>query len=199
MYSYISGILKSKQNEYLVVEAGGIGYRIFTALTTVEAAGEIESEIKVYTHLHIREDIMNLYGFLTQEELKMFEMLISVSGVGPKAAISMISSVPPSKFGVCVITNDCDTLTKAQGIGGKTAQRIILELKDKIKKEQLSLTDVEKGSEITFGKEDSKYAEAVSALMVLGYTSVEAKKAITTVYKEDSDLENIIKMALRNR
>jgi Holliday junction DNA helicase RuvA len=137
MFAYIKGKLDYKHNEYIVVEANGVGYKINTALSTIEKIGSLGDEVKVYTHLYLREDIINLYGFGSQEELGMFELLISVSGVGPKAALSVISSVPTSKFGLAVITDDVKTLTRAQGIGNKMAQRIILELKDKIKKEQL--------------------------------------------------------------
>jgi Holliday junction DNA helicase RuvA len=130
LFAFIKGRLDYKHNDYIVVEANGIGYKIFTALSTIEAAGSAGDEIKLHTHLYVREDIMSLYGFLSQEELGMFELLISVSGVGPKVAISVISSVSPSKFGLAVITDDTKTLTRAQGVGNKMAQRIILELKD---------------------------------------------------------------------
>ncbi|MCX7745494.1 MAG: Holliday junction branch migration protein RuvA [Clostridia bacterium] len=199
MFAYIKGKLAYKHNDYMVVEANGVGYKIFTALSSIESAGAVGDEVKVYTHLYVREDLMSLYGFLTQEELGMFELLISVSGVGPKAANSLISSVSPSKFGLAVITDDAKTLTRAQGIGAKMAQRIILELKDKIKKEQLVSFDgnkMEKTSEVS--GENARVSEAISALMVLGYTPLEASKAVSSVYSEEMDLESIIKGALKN-
>lgn len=199
MYAYIKGRLEYRHSDYIVVEAGGIGYRINTALSTIEATGQIGAEIKVYTHLYVREDIMSLYGFATQEELGMFELLLTVSGVGPKAAIALISSVSPSKFGLAVITDDAKTLTRAQGIGSKMAQRIILELKDKIKKEQLAA--IPGGSKDSPGavlpRESSRVSEAVSALMVLGYTALEASRAVSAVYSEELDLETIIKNSLK--
>lgn len=199
MYAYIKGKLDYKHNDYLVVEAGGIGYKIFTSLSTIETSGQTGSEVKLYTHLYVREDIMNLYGFMSQEELGMFELLLTVSGVGPKAAISLVSSVSPSKFGLAVITDDTKTLTKAQGIGSKMAQRIILELKDKIKKEQLSAPAQDIGQEkVQFSKENTRVSEAISALMVLGYTALEASKAVSSVYSEDMDLEAIIKGSLKS-
>jgi Holliday junction DNA helicase RuvA len=197
MFAYIKGKLDYKHNEYIVVEANGVGYKINTALSTIEKIGSLGDEVKVYTHLYVREDIMNLYGFGSQEELGMFELLISVSGVGPKAALSVISSVPTSKFGLAVITDDVKTLTRAQGIGNKMAQRIILELKDKIKKEQLIDTAGQKDVKSEISRENSRISEAVSALMVLGYTPLEASKAINAVYSEDMDLESIIKSALK--
>lgn len=196
MFAYIRGKLEYKYNDYVVVEANGVGYKIYTSLTTVQNAEAVGNEVKIYTHLHVREDIMNLYGFLTQEELGMFELLLGVSGVGPKAAISMISSLSPSKFGLSVITNDYKSLTKAQGVGNKMAQRIVLELKDKINKTDLASTFNDK-DEVVNSKDNSRFSEAISALIVLGYTASESNDAVTSVYSEDMDLESIIKNALK--
>lgn len=197
MFAYIKGKLAYKHNEYIIVEASGIGYRIYTALSTIQAVGSTGDEVQIYTHLYVREDIMSLYGFCTQEELGMFELLISVSGVGPKAAVSVISSVSPSKFGLAVITDDTKTFTKAQGIGSKIAQRIILELKDKIKKEQLTAINNASEDKLPVNNENSRVQEAISALMVLGYTPLEASKAVSAVYTDGMDLEAIIKGALK--
>ncbi len=186
-----------KHGDYIVVEANGVGYRINTALSTIEMISPVDTDVKVFTHLYVREDIMSLYGFLTQEELGMFELLISVSGVGPKAAISVISSVSPSKFGLAVITDDAKTLTKAQGIGNKMALRIILELKDKIKKEQIVAAGNIREERLEAANQGSRVSEAVSALMVLGYTALEASRAVSAVYSEEMDLEAIIKNALK--
>lgn len=198
MFAYIKGKIGYKHGDYIVVEANGVGYKINTALSTIESIGPIDNDVTVFTHLYVREDIMNLYGFITQEELSMFELLISVSGVGPKAAISVISSTTPSKFGLAVITDDVKTLTRAQGIGNKMAQRIILELKDKIKKEQLSDVTILKDDKDTTTRDRTRSSEAISALMVLGYTAFEASKAVAAVYSDELDLEAIIKGALRN-
>jgi Holliday junction DNA helicase RuvA len=168
---------------------------VFVPLTTTEAIGQLNQKVTLYTYFYVREDAMNLYGFLTQEELGMFELLITVSGVGPKAAMAVISAVSPSKFGLAVITDDVKSLVKAQGIGNKMAQRIILELKDKIKKEQLA--DIGKTEAAAVVKENSRVSEAVSALMVLGYTALEASKAVSAVYSDEMDLESIIKGALK--
>jgi Holliday junction DNA helicase RuvA len=197
LYAYIKGKLSYKHGDYIVVEANGVGYKIHTALSTIETIGAAGDEVKVFTHLYVREDIMNIYGFASQEELGMFELLITVSGVGPKAAVSLLSSVSPSKFSLAVITDDTKTLTRAQGIGSKMAQRIILELKDKIKKEQLAAPGVEKFAEPVAGRESSRVSEAISALMVLGYTALEASRAVSAVYTDDLDLEAIIRSALK--
>ncbi len=199
MYAYIKGTLAYKHNDSIVVEANGVGYKINTSLSTIESAGPEGSEVKVFTHLYVREDILSLYGFVSQEELGMFELLITVSGVGPKAAVSMISAISPSKFGLAVITDDAKTLTRAQGIGSKMAQRIILELKDKIKKEQLAaVSGVLKEQTVSDARSGSKSSEAVSALMVLGYTAVEASRAVSAVYSDDMDIESIIRNSLKN-
>lgn len=197
MYAYIKGKLEVRGGDYLVIEAGGIGYKVFTSLSTIEAAGQSGHEFKAFTHLYVREDIMSLYGFATQEELGMFELLLTVSGVGPKAALALLSAVSPSKFGLAVITDDAKTLTRAQGIGAKMAQRIILELKDKIKKEQLALSTVAGLEKVTAVGGGSRLSEAVSALMVLGYTLIEANRAVAAVYSDDLDLETIIRNSLK--
>lgn len=197
MYAYIKGRLEARGGDYLIIEAGGVGYKIFTSMGTLEAAGQQGNEFKAYTHLYVREEIMSLYGFATQEELGMFELLLTVSGVGPKAALSLLSAVSPSKFGLAVITDDTKTLTRAQGIGAKMAQRIILELKDKIKKQQLALNTGAGYETAPVPGESSRLSEAVSALMVLGYTPAEASRAVAAAYSEELDLETIIKNSLK--
>ncbi|MCR4434908.1 MAG: Holliday junction branch migration protein RuvA [Clostridiales bacterium] len=197
MFAYIRGKLAYKHNEYMVVEANGVGYKIYTALSTLEAVGAVGEEVKVHTYLYVREDVMSLYGFRTTEELSMFELLISVSGIGPKAAISVLSCVSPSKFCLAVVTEDVKTLTRAQGIGAKTAQRIILELKDKIKKEHMDNISINGEENAVETGNGSRISEAVSALMVLGYTPLEASRAVSAVYSEDMDLESVIKKALK--
>jgi Holliday junction DNA helicase RuvA len=197
LFAYIRGILEYKHNDYLVVEAKGVGYKIFTSLSTLQNIESLGSEVKIYTYLHVREDIMSLYGFLTQEELGMFEMLLGVTGVGPKVALSLVSSMSPSKFGLSIITDDYKSLTIAQGVGNKVAQRIILELKDKINKTDLVNTYVDKEDSVNVNKDNSRISEAISALIVLGYTASEANKAVASVYSEDMDLELIIKNALK--
>jgi len=197
VFAYIKGMLDYKGTDSIVVEANGVGYRIYTPFSTLEKIGQVGETVKVFTHLHVREDAMTIYGFLTQEELEMFELLISVSGVGPKAALSLISTVSPSRFGLAVITGDANTIVKAQGIGKKIAQRIILELKDKIKKEQLESFDSDTDTSSIPAEGDSARSEAVSALMVLGYNHAEARKAVSSVYSEEMDVELIIKKALQ--
>src|SRR5574344_177024 len=136
MIAYLKGILAEKNLEFIVIDVNGIGYKIYMPKSSIEKMEEVGTTLKVNTFMRIREDDISIYGFKTQEELNMFELLISVGGIGAKIAVSILSEMQPSKFAMAVITNDANTLKKLPGIGAKTAQRIILELKDKIKTEE---------------------------------------------------------------
>ena len=131
MLAYIKGSLEMKNKNYIVIDVGGLGYKIFMSENAINSLGEIGKIIKVHTYYRVREDDISIYGFKTQEELRMFELLISVSGVGAKSALVMISCIEPSEFAIAVISNNVKLLTQVPGIGPKSAQRIILELKDK--------------------------------------------------------------------
>ena len=196
MYAYIKGSLEIKTQNYVVVETAGVGYKIFMSETAIEKLGETGKEVKIFTYLKVREDDMSLYGFNTNEELRMFELLLSVSGVGAKTAIGMLSNITPSSFALAVITNDVAKIKALPGIGPKGAQRIILELKDKIKTEEAVSED--KSIEIkNVIMDNEKMSEAASALQVLGYSKKEIEGAISKV---DSTLsvEEIIKEGLKN-
>ena len=169
MYYYIKGTLVQKSDNYIVVDANGVGYMIYTSLNSMENAGEVGKKITIYTYLHVREDVMDLFGFTTIEEKNMFMQLISVSGVGPKAALSILSVTTPAKFAVAVI----------------------LELKDKMKTDELEI-DLEDESDDILSDNRS---EAISALVVLGYSSNDAQKAVKGIDGTLS-VEEIIKKAL---
>ena len=195
MISYIKGILEIKSKDYIVVDVGGIGYKIFMSETAINEL-EKETEVKVFTYMRVREDDISLYGFLNNEELVTFELLISVGGVGAKSAITILSNITPSKFALAVITNDVNTLKKLPGIGAKTAGRIILELKDKMKTEQS--IEENKNEEI---KEaivlDNKANDAVEALCVLGYTRKDVEKVLSNIDTNKLTVEEIIKQGLK--
>lgn len=195
MYAYIKGTLEIKSNDHVVVEAGGIGYKIYAPITTIDKLGEIGSLVKVYTHYHVREDNISLYGFYNLEELRMFELLIGVSGVGAKSATAILANISPSKFALSVITNDIKALTKLPGIGAKSAQRIILELKDKLKTEEAIAAEDDFEIQTAITKDDNAH-EAISALQVLGYPVKEATKAVTSFDNSGMSVEEIIKKAL---
>ena len=197
MYQYIKGSIEGKANNYVVIETYGIGYKIFMSETAIEKIGEIGEQVKVYTHYHVREDDISLYGFLTNEELRMFELLISVSGVGAKSALVMLSNIAPSSFALAILANDTSKLVKIQGIGAKTAARIILELKDKLKTEQAVTTNAQSNEEIKEAIDyDDKVTEAISALQVLGYNRKEIEKAFEKVDKEKLSVEDLIRKGL---
>jgi len=196
MYAYIKGTLEIKTAEYIVVETNGIGYKIFMSESAIDRLGELGNIVKIHTYLKVREDDMSLYGFNTNEELRMFELLLSVSGVGAKSAIVILSNITPSSFALAVITDDVAKLKKLPGIGPKTAQRIILELKDKLK--AVEDTNKDELEEMLMKKEadSEKVSEAMSALQVLGYTRKEIEKAFENFDKTDLSVEDIIKKGL---
>ena len=194
MYSYIKGILEMKFNNYIVVENGGIGYKIFMPQSTIEKIGDVGNTVKVYTHYHVREDEISLYGFLTNEELNMFELLISVGGIGAKSAISILSNIEPSAFALAVITDDINTLKKLPGIGPKTAQRIVLELRDKINTEQAEEKQVKIKEKI---KLSANAQDAIDALQVLGYNRRDIEETIAKINTIDMSVEDIIKEGLK--
>ena len=193
MYYYIKGKPVIKGINYIVVEAGGIGYKINSSLNSLARINENDKEITMYTHFIVREDSQELFGFVSMEEKNMFESLISVSGVGPKAAVAILSVATPSEFAAAVIRDDVKIITKAQGVGPKLAKRVILELRDKMKNVDIELpADIE--AEDVVIASDAR-SEAVSALVVLGYSADEAKKAVLAV-DGDMSTEGYVKKAL---
>ena len=195
MYAYIKGTLEIKASDHVVVETNGVGYRIFMSGNTIQRLGELNSNVKVFTHYHVREDNISLYGFYNLEELRMFELLISVSGVGAKSAIAILSNITPSAFALAVISNDIKALTKLPGIGAKSAQRIILELKDKLKTEETIAAENDFEIQTVLAKDDNMH-EAISALQVLGYPVKDATKAVSSIDCTGLSVEDIIKKAL---
>ena len=190
MYYYIKGELILKDAGFVVVDNNGIGYKIFTSGYTIASLNE--KIVTLYTYLHVREDVFDLYGFSSNEELSMFQNLISVSGVGPKAALSILSVMSPMGLAAAIITGDAKALTKANGVGAKMAQRVILELKDKLKNADIIPDTLTKEEVINSGSPE----EAVSALMVLGYSQNDAKRAVASV-DQSLSTEEIITLALK--
>ena len=195
MFAYIKGSLEEKSNRYVVIDVGGIGYKIFMSDAAIQNIGEKGSIVKVHTYYYVREDNISLYGFISKEELTMFELLLSVSGIGAKTAIAMLSNIEPSKFAIAVITNDVNTIKKIPGIGPKSAQRIILELKDKLKTEQ-AITEKEDTKVIMMSSENIN--EAIEALMILGYNKKEIEKVYDKLDTNNLSTEELIKLGLKN-
>ena len=193
MFAYIDGKIADKANNYVVIDNGGIGYKIYMSPTTIEKLPDVGESKKVYTYYYVREDNISLYGFLSNEELRMFELLLSVSGIGAKSAVQILASITPSEFALAVISNDISKIVKIPGIGNKTAARIILELKDKLKTES-AINKNEKVEQAIH--EDDKDNEAITALQVLGYTRKEIEKALEHVDTSNASVEEIIRKAL---
>ncbi len=197
MLYYISGELVMTDQSFAVIDAGGIGYKLtVTGNTLGKLAAQTGKKARLYTHMAVREDAVELYGFYTTEELHAFRLLISVSGVGAKSAVSVLSLMTPERFALAVTTGDTKAIAKASGIGAKTAARIVLELKDKVAKE-ISCEDADQAlPEELSGGAGGKLSEAQNALMVLGYTRAEAQYALKGI-SQDADLEGMIREALR--
>ena len=200
MFAYIKGSLEVKTNGYIVIDVNGIGYKIFMSETAINKLGAIGEIIKIHTYVRVREDDISIYGFNTNEELRMFELLLSVSGIGAKSALVILSNVSVSSFALAIINNDINLLKKLPGIGPKTAQRVILELKDKLKKENEIVANENTDISDTINTaimDDAKIAEATAALKVLGYTGKEIEKALEKV-DANLSVEDIIRKGLLN-
>lgn len=205
MFYYLSGKLTLLKNDLAVIDVGGVGYKLTISGTTYEAMPANRSvkeppTIKLFTYLAVREDGLELFGFATETELATFKLLITVSGVGPKAAMAILSHLTPEKFALAVCTDDKKAISKANGIGPKTAARVILELKDKLMKEAGG-SDFASAAPIAgvapAAKSSGKLAEATDALMVLGYSRAEAMAAMKDMDIANMELEEIIRLSLK--
>ncbi len=198
MYYYVSGQVAHVEPYLAVIDCGGVGYACRTTSYTLSQIKKGD-RAKLFTYLSVREDAMDLYGFYSQEELKLFQQLISVSGVGPKAALAILSSTTPTNLAMSIITGDEKSLTAAQGVGKKIAQRVILELKDKLAKGQTISGSGESisGPAVTVIPQN-KLSEASAALAVLGYSQAEINLALKGIDTDALPLEQIIRMALKN-
>lgn len=197
MISYIVGTVDCVETDKVILDNHGIGYGIYMPVNSLEMIGEGE-QIKVYTYFSVREDAMNLFGFLTKEELNIFKLLIGVSGVGPKGAMAIITACPGDSLHMAIISGDSKTISKAQGIGNKTAQRIIIELKDKLDLEEFIETE-NVLSDTAQSQLKGAQADATEALVALGYSRSVAYNAVKQVkVADDTDVEQLLKQALKN-
>ncbi len=194
MISYIKGNLESKNIDYVLIDVGGIGYKIYMSANAINGIGEIGENVKIFTYMRVREDDISLFGFCSNEELKLFEQLLGVSGVGAKSALTILSNISPSSFALAIISGDVGTLKSLPGIGAKSAQRMILELKDKMKTQDAIETDfVPVKSTI----KNDKARDAIEALQVLGYARKDIDIAISHIDIEELSVEDIIKQVLK--
>lgn len=197
MFYYISGKAAAAEPGMVVVDAGGVGYAINTSYTSARAVKPGETAT-FYTYLHVREGIFELYGFIRKEELACFKQLIAVSGVGPKAALAILGSVTPEKLALCVISGDEKALTAAPGIGKKLAQRILLEMKDKMSKDQLEAASGASGAVLTeLAAPGGAMEDALAALAVLGYPRAVAVNALQGVDTAGLATDEIVRAALK--
>lgn len=193
MIYHLKGTIELKKENFVIIDVNGIGYKVSMPETSLETL-ELNKTAKIYTYLRVSEDDINLYGFLTNEELAMFELLISVGGIGSKSALKILSNIAPSKFAIAVISNDINTLKNLPGIGAKTAQRIILELKDKMKTEDAIENEQAEKTYIISGKAK----DAMEALQVLGYARKDVESVFEKIDTKDLSVEEIIKLGLKN-
>lgn len=197
MIAYIKGTLERRAESYIIIETGGIGYQVFVSPATLAKLPQTGEMVKMFTYFSVKEDGVSLYGFASAEEQEMFHKLLTVSGVGPKGALGFLSQLTPQEIILAIISEDVKTLSKAPGVGRKTAQRVILELKDKFKTEEaLSMGEEVQGIVETSVGGDAKF-EAIDAMTALGYSHSEAAKAVNAVAAEGMSTEDILKAALK--
>lgn len=197
MYSYIKGTLAEIAEGYIVIDNHGIGYQIQTSANSIDGLPPLGAEVKIYTYLHVKEDGMALFGFPAKETLQIFQLLLRVNGIGPKGALGILAALSVEELRFAVLAGDVKAISKAPGIGAKSAQRIILELKDKLNIEDL-YTGMQTGPNSAPEKGSSARNEAVQALVALGYSSSEALSAITKAeVSQKADVEDILKAALK--
>ena len=192
MFSYIKGEVKIKANNFIAIDVNNIGFKIFMTEKEILQI-EIGDIVKVYTYMRVKEDDISLFGFLSNDELTMFELLISVGGIGAKSATQILSNIEPTDFALSVITEDVSKLKKLPGIGAKTAQRIILELKDKIKTNEAITNEESEKRAIS----SQNVQDAIDALQVLGYNRKSIQKAFEKIVSNDKSVEELIKEGLK--
>ena len=203
MISYIKGTLEAVEEDMIIVETGGIGYGIRVPLSLLEELPSLGSPVIVHTYFQVREDSMTLYGFLSRQDLKMFNQLLGVNGIGPKAALGILSSLTPDDLRMAIIAEDAKAIAKAPGIGPKTAKRVILDLKDKISMDdvlplQFAGGQAEANVAAAASGVDGAGKEAIEALVALGYSPTEATKAVRQVeIKEGMNAEAVLKASLK--
>jgi len=200
MYSYIRGPLAEVELDHIVIDVYGVGYNIYIPTNCMEYLPGIGEECKIHTYLYVREDAMMLYGFLTKDDLDLFKQLISVSGIGPKGALGILSALPADDLRFAILAGDSKAIAKAPGIGAKTAQRVILELKDKMSLEDAFEKKLDHEKVMVASSNNQVKNDAVLALTALGYSSSESLKAVSKVeITTDMDVEAVLKLALKHK
>ena len=200
MISYIRGELITMEEDKVIIDVNGVGFGIYMPLQSMYHLPPAGEEVRLHTYMNVREDAIQLYGFLTKDDLKVFKLVISVGGIGPKGGLSILSQMSPDDLRFAVMANDAKTIAKAPGIGKKTAEKLIIELKDKLDIEDVLNRDVEGVNVVSsVSASNEVQAEVIQALVALGYGSTEATKVVKKVaITEDTTVEDLLKVALRN-
>lgn len=199
MYAYFKGTLAYVGEDSIILDVHDVGYRILLSPTSISFLPQIGEEVKLYTYTSVREDAIWLYGFLSHDDLEIFKKCITVSGIGPKGGMAILSVMDAEALRFAIISGDAKAIAKAPGIGQKTAQRLILELKDKISVEETLVNREMNGVRISAGVQDDHSKEAVEALVALGYSATDALKAVNAVTNaSELDVEAVLKAALKN-
>lgn len=198
MIRFIKGELEETTDNTVILENNGIGFEIFVPENVMAQMPQIGSEVKIHTYFHVREDAMQLFGFLTKSDLRMFELLITVNGIGPKGALGILSIFSADELRMSIFAGDAKTISKAPGIGKKTAEKLILELKDKIKFEDSIQSYANLSSKTDKDIQTMARADAIEALVALGYSQTESVKAVQgVVFENNMDSETVLKEALK--
>lgn len=198
MISYIKGPLAEVFEDTVVVEAGSMGFEVHVPLSVLEKLPRVGEEVKLYTYFQVREDAMTLYGFLNRQDLEMYKLLIAVNGIGPKAALGILSALRPDDLRLAILSGDAKAISRAPGVGTKTAQRVILDLKDRVHIEDIQVADFAAPADQTNGMGNAG-KEAVEALIALGYSALEASRAVKKVTVTDEmTSEDVLKASLKH-
>lgn len=196
MIGFVRGEIAYFEEDKVVLEVNGIGMNVYASSQTLSNLGSVGQQAVLYTHLNVKEDAMTLYGFLTKEDLKIFRLLITVNGIGPKGALSILNAITPEELRFAILAGDSKTIAKAPGIGAKTASRVILDLKDKLSVEEAF--EAKLNHPVAKPENDTAKSEAIEALAALGYSPSEALKAVNQVeHGEELDVEALLKAALK--
>lgn len=203
MIRYVQGVLEMVEENAVVIDNHGIGYYISVPASVLEQMPALGKEVRIYTYLHVREDIMQLFGFLTMDDLEVFKQLITVNGIGPKGGLGILSVMSADDLRFAILADDAKSISKAPGIGAKTASKLILELKDKLKIKDVVETALERGVQRSDGIKENPHgkmvSEAVEALVALGYPATDAMKAVRQIdVSEGMTTEDLLKLSLKN-
>ena len=194
MIGFVEGIIEYIDVDKIVVNNNGVGYNVFMPASQIDTLN-VDETVRVFTYLNVREDAMQLFGFLTRDDLEVFKLLITVNGIGPKGGIAVLSTITTDDLRVAVISEDAKAISKAPGIGAKTAQKVIIELKDKLNVEDVLEPKLDANFQVN---DNNSMSEAVMALVALGYSQADAYRAVKSIDNiEELDVENVIKMALK--